>query len=250
MAERLRLLVSVRSVAEARLAAEAGVDFIDLKEPGDGALGGLDTATIATIVAALPAAAGMAVRKLSATIGDTPDGDPVDAVLAKVRAVAACGVDYVKVGIARRPSAAALLAALADCGAAVIPVFVADLGLDAGAVRTACSLGFAGVMVDTADKRAGSLFDVLDAEALRAFVGTARAAGTMVGVAGALQLADLPRVAALAPDYAGFRSAVCRDGRAGSLDAGLLAALCRQGGYASPRQLGKGAAAVMATDQT
>ena len=49
----MKLLVSVRSVEEALLAAEGGADFIDLKEPGRGALGGLPVATIREIVAAL-----------------------------------------------------------------------------------------------------------------------------------------------------------------------------------------------------
>ena len=49
----MKLLVSVRSVEEALLAAEGGADFIDLKEPGAGALGGLPIATIRAIVDAL-----------------------------------------------------------------------------------------------------------------------------------------------------------------------------------------------------
>lgn len=36
----MRMLVSVRDVAEAQEALRAGVDFIDLKEPAAGALGG------------------------------------------------------------------------------------------------------------------------------------------------------------------------------------------------------------------
>jgi hypothetical protein len=40
----------------------------------------------------------------------------------------------------------------------------------------------------------------------------------MVGLAGALRLADAPALAALAPDFAGFRSAVCAGDRSGTLD--------------------------------
>ncbi|HEX3138798.1 MAG TPA: (5-formylfuran-3-yl)methyl phosphate synthase, partial [Rhizobacter sp.] len=46
----MRLLVSVRDEAEALLAAQGGVDFIDLKEPRDGALGGLPAPVIRGIV--------------------------------------------------------------------------------------------------------------------------------------------------------------------------------------------------------
>lgn len=219
---RVGVLVSVRSAAEAEVAARAGVDFIDLKEPRAGALGGLPVATIADIVAGLRALGPHGA--VSATIGDLPTAD-LAGVLARVDAVAACGVDIVKVGIERLPEATALLDALAGSGRTVVPVFVADRGLDDAAVARAAALGFAGVMADTADKAAGSLFDLLPGPALRRFVDAVRAAGRPVGLAGALRLADWPRLATLAPDFAGFRSAVCDGDRGGALQAGRVSAL-------------------------
>ena len=50
----MRMLVSVRDVGEARVAADGGADFIDCKEPRAGALGGLAVETIGAIVEALP----------------------------------------------------------------------------------------------------------------------------------------------------------------------------------------------------
>ena len=47
----MRMLVSVRDVAEAQEALRAGVDFIDLKEPAAGALGGLALPVIREVVA-------------------------------------------------------------------------------------------------------------------------------------------------------------------------------------------------------
>lgn len=214
-----RLLVSVRDPQEARVAAAGGADFIDCKEPGQGALGGLPPATIAAIVATLRDE-GCALP-VSATIGDWPMHERA-AILARVGAVAATGADIVKVGIERDPAAQAVLDDLARCGHAVVPVFVADRGLDMALVGHALGLGFAGVMVDTADKRAGSLFDLLPAAEIERFVAAARAAGTMVGVAGALQRAQAPAIAALRPDFAGFRSAVCEGTRAGALSGALL----------------------------
>ncbi len=217
-----RMLVSVRSVAEALLAADGGADFIDLKEPGGGALGGLPLQTIAAIVAALRARRiGLPV---SATIGDMPM-QPLAPILARVQAVAGCGVDYVKVGIGSTPDAAAVLDALGGCGHPLVPVFIADLGLDFAAVERAGRLGFAALMVDTADKRAGSLFDLMAEADLRRFLATARAAGALSGLAGALRLAQVPALVALAPDFAGFRSAVCAGDRTAALDARRLAAL-------------------------
>lgn len=218
----VRLLISVRSVEEALIAAENGADFTDLKEPRDGALGGLPLKAIREIVAALR------VQNLrlpiSATIGDLPMV-AVAHIVSQVQAVAACGVDYVKVGIERDARAATVIDALAGCGSTVVPVFIADRGLDDALVARACAARsgsrpvFPAIMVDTADKRTGSLFEALPPAALSRFVGTVRASGAKVGVAGALRMAHVDRLARLRPDFAGFRSAVCVADRASRLDA-------------------------------
>ena len=218
----MRMLVSVRDVPEALVAAQGGADFIDLKEPRDGALGGLAVATIAEVVRALREQG----RRLpiSATIGDLPMTD-LDAILARVDAVAACGVDYVKVGIERTAQARAVLDALAGTGHAVVPVFIADRGLDFEQIEHACALKFPALMVDTADKLAGSLFDAMSGAELRRFVGIVRTSGALVGLAGALRPLQLASLQALAPDFAGFRSAVCVGDRSGQLDPERLRAL-------------------------
>ena len=218
----MKILVSVRSVEEALLAASSGVDFIDLKEPSGGALGGLPTPTIRAIVSALrEQGLGLPV---SATIGDVPMAD-ASRIAACVDAVGACGVDYVKVGIERVPQAKAVLDMLARSGWPIVPVFIADHGLDAAHVAHACTLGFPGVMADTADKRAGSLFDAVGAAELQRFVATVRASGKMVGLAGALRLEHCALLAALDPDFAGFRTAVCEGDRTSALDPRRLQAL-------------------------
>jgi (5-formylfuran-3-yl)methyl phosphate synthase len=216
----MRVLVSVRSVNEALIAARGGADFIDLKEPSNGALGGLPVETIAAIVAALRAQ-GIALP-VSATVGDPPRAR----LLAHVAAVAACGVDYVKVGIAGGAGARALLDALARCGPAVVPVFIADQGIDTTLVAHALRLrAFPALMLDTDDKRGGSLFQRVPQRDLVRFVEVSRDSGTMAGLAGALRLQDLPALAAVAPDFAGFRSAVCNGDRRAALDEGRLRAL-------------------------
>lgn len=215
----IRLLVSVRSVEEALCVADGGADFIDLKEPARGALGGLPAGTIRDIVAALRTQG--STLPVSATIGDVPMHE-LDDILARVATVGGCGVDIVKVGIERSPAAGAVLRALAAGGRPLVPVFIADRGLDERAVSLALSLGFAGVMVDTADKRAGSLFEALPVEAVQRFVAMAREAGVMVGVAGALRREQAPLIAQLRPDFAGFRSAVCAGERSAALDAQRL----------------------------
>ena len=227
----MRMLVSVRDVAEAQEALRAGVDFIDLKEPSAGALGGLALPVIRAVVAALRAGdaeqdAGRAhAPMISATIGDLPP-DGLERILERARAVGACGVDLVKVGVPGRGAAAcAVLEALAALPLAIVPVLIADDGLDTAVIDAACAPAFAAVMADTQAKRAGSLLELLGADVLAAFIDRAHAAGRMVGLAGALRLADLPQLARLGPDFAGFRSAVCDGSRAGRLDPGRLEAL-------------------------
>lgn len=217
----MKLLVSVRSEEEALAAADAGADFIDLKEPSAGALGGLPAATIRGILARLGERPGELSRPpVSATIGDFPAGD-IDAILSRVREVHDCGVDHVKVGVERGPDAPALLHALAGLGLPLIPVLIADDGIDAGLVAGAAAGSFPAVMLDTADKRSGTLLDIVPEAQLRAFIATVRGAGAAAGLAGALRLVDVPRLLSLDPDFAGFRSAVCAPspaGRAGPLD--------------------------------
>jgi uncharacterized protein (UPF0264 family) len=218
----MRLLVSAKNLAEALAAASAGADFIDLKDPTAGALGGLSIQRIAAITAALrerhPAGA------ISATIGDA-DGTPIADVLMRVAAVAACGVDYVKVGV-EGDDGPPLLDALARCGAPVVPVLIADRGVDFGLVERALSSAvYPALMLDSMDKRAGSLLQRLELAPLRAFVAAARARSTLCGLAGALRIDDVPQLHALAPDFAGFRSAVCVGERDGALDAQRVGAL-------------------------
>ena len=220
----IRLLASVRDETEALAAAAGGADFIDLKEPGAGALGGLPPARIRAIVAALRRA--RPGVPISATIGDHP-ADELARIDALVTTVGECGVDYVKVGVAGGSAEARrlLLNRLAAATPAVVPVFIADRGLDLAVVEHACRLPFPALMADTEDKGAGSLFDCIAVADLARFVALVRGAGKLVGLSGALREHHLAGLAVLAPDFAGFRGALCDGTRAGALDPAKLARL-------------------------
>jgi dihydroneopterin aldolase len=71
--------------------------------------------------------------------------------------------------------------------------------------------GFAGVMLDTARKTGGRLLDHMDITQLALFVDAAHAHGLMAGLAGSLEMPDIPRLLPLAPDVLGFRRALCAD---------------------------------------
>jgi dihydroneopterin aldolase len=217
-----RLLASVRSAEEARVVLRGGADIIDLKEPALGALGRLADATIRAAVAAV---AGR--RPVSATIGDLPL-DPA-AVGRAVAQMAALGVDIVKIGFFPGDAAATLaaLAPLARSGVRMAAVLFADRRPDLRLVDDCAAAGFHGVMLDTADKRAGPLTRHLDLAALDAFVRRARRHAMLAGLAGSLGAADVPLLLPLAPDYLGFRSALAAGSRDGPLDPAAVAAVRR-----------------------
>ncbi len=209
------LLASVRSYDEAFDAAQAGAELIDLKEPRDGALGGVPVDEIARIVRALRAH--YPVKPISAAIGDVPT-EALDDISMRVIDVGATGVDYVKVGVTPGPAARRCLTQLAGLPATVVPVLLCDEGVDAELAEYAAELGFAGVMFDTASKNGRTLFDCVDMATLARCLGVIGAHGSMTGVAGSLGWAQLAQIHALAPDFAGFRTALCAEGRAARLD--------------------------------
>ena len=224
----VRLLVSVRDVEEARCAAEAGADFIDLKEPAEGALGALGPQRITAIVAMLRAR--HPSLRISATVGDLPPGERSE-ILARVRRVAECGVHDVKVGLWPGPAAqaAALLDALAACRASVVPVLLADDGIPEPLLRQVLRRrAFHAVMVDTAAKEQGSLLQRIPLATLADFVTAVRSHGALAGLAGSLRLEDADALRALAPDFAGFRGALTVGARAAALDPRLVRQLRRR----------------------
>jgi (5-formylfuran-3-yl)methyl phosphate synthase len=215
-----KLLASIRSPAEAAIAIAGGADIIDLKEPAAGALGRLPEDVLRACLATV---AGR--RPVSATIGDLPLA--ATPVLAAARAMAETGVDIVKLGIFAGDASAtiAALGALARTGVRLVAVCFADRNPDFDMIRRCADAGFYGVMLDTADKRAGSLTRHLPPERLTRFLELARARRLLAGLAGSLAAADLPLLLPLAPDFVGFRSALTSGGRAAPIDAAAVARL-------------------------
>lgn len=204
-----KLLASVRNVEEARAALSAPADVLDLKEPRRGALGALDLQTVREIV---DACAGE--RPLSATVGDLPP-DPAE-ISKKTEELAAAGVDYVKIGFFDSRYFEICAGALAPVAkrCALVGVLFADRLRDfEGPSRLLKHAGFTGVMIDTADKSLGSVRKLADEQTLRRFILTARELSLLCGVAGSLTLEDVEPLAALGPDYLGFRTALCKNRR-------------------------------------
>ncbi|MDF9391906.1 MULTISPECIES: (5-formylfuran-3-yl)methyl phosphate synthase [Methylococcus] len=218
------MLASVRNLAEARIAREAGVDIVDLKAPERGSLGALPAEEVGLIVAEMHGTV-----PVSATIGDLPlDPDPI---CRAVLAMAAAGVDYVKIGMFRGGdwgSTLATLAHLAGRGTRLIAVLFADDLPDFDWIVRLKRAGFAGAMLDTRDKASGPLTSLLDRPTLEQFVGETREQGLLCGLAGSLRKEDIPELLSLKPDYLGFRGALCHSARrTAGLDPDAVAAVRR-----------------------
>ena len=199
------MLASVTDDLECEMAITAGVDIIDLKDPANGALGALPPNRISSIVSKL---AGR--RPVSATLGDLP----ADSVLLRreIQRCAGSGVDYVKIGVFSFEHIDACLEAAVHSSrnVALIAVFFADRDPPLHTLPEFSAVGFTGVMLDTADKLGGGLLENLDSRRIQQFIDQARNHGLLCGLAGSLKLQDIPQLLPLAPDYLGFRGALCR----------------------------------------
>lgn len=219
-----RLLASIADLGEMEAAREGGADIVDLKDPTRGALGAWAPDRLEAAVA-LWRSWDASRPDLSATIGDQPMRP--DAVLAAAQRTAETGVPLVKVGFTAGRGAAGCIAALAPIArrTRLVAVLFADQDPDLALIDRAADAGFFAAMLDTADKKAGSLTSHMDQERLAAFLARARGRRLVTGLAGSLSRADIAALAAFRPDYLGFRGALCRAGRESGLDPAAMAAI-------------------------
>ena len=219
-----RFLASVTTAAEAERALDHGADIIDAKDPARGALGALPLATICAIVAA-----GNGRAPVSATIGDLPSD--ANTMVAAAYSTAATGVHFVKAGFFEGSAHGDAIAALgaADLGRArLIGVLMADLKPDLELIIAMAKAGFAGVMLDTANKTDGGLLDAMPARRIAEFVQLARVHDLIAGLAGSLRAADIAPLMKFSPNVLGFRGALCASGRTGALDAGRVRSIAAE----------------------
>jgi uncharacterized protein (UPF0264 family) len=204
--------VSVRDAAEARLAAGAGADLVDAKDPARGALGALPAPEVRAIVAAVGREA------LTSAVAGEPQTAPE--LAAALLSLDDCGLEFIKVALPTGPLGdTETEAALAPCRTPIIAAFFAEDGVDPGLLPRLARAGFAGAMIDTRVKDGRRLPDLIPPSRLGAFVEACRAAGLICGLAGSLAIDDIPALAGLGPDYLGFRGGLCAGAdRRGALD--------------------------------
>jgi dihydroneopterin aldolase len=208
-----RFLASVCSSDEARLAVEGYADIIDCKNPRQGALGALPPETIVDIVKAVDNQ-----RPISATIGN--DIPTARTLRDAIQVTTDCGVDYVKFGLFDADAARTYAPVLRQVESqhALIAVCFADLYDPGPLLRELADNGVRGVMIDTANKHAGSLTSLWSRRRIGALVSETHRLGLLCGLAGRLHLDDVATLLPFHADYLGFRSALCAGDRSGRLD--------------------------------
>jgi (5-formylfuran-3-yl)methyl phosphate synthase len=225
----MQLMISVVSAGEALEALAGGADILDVKNPDEGSLGAQFPRVIQQIRHSAPRPA-----KVSAAIGDMPNL-PGTAALAAFGA-AACGADYVKVGLYGPKTQTEALLLLQEVKQAIngFPDVAVIAGGYADSHRAgtlnplllpaiALEAGVAGCLLDTAIKDGRGLFDFLTPQALQTLADEAHNCGLLFALAGGLQAQDLSTAHDLGADVVGIRTAACQDDRRnGPLDAGRV----------------------------
>jgi uncharacterized protein (UPF0264 family) len=222
-----KLLVSVRSAAEAEAALAGGADLIDVKEPKRGSLGAADARTLAAV---LTTVAGL--RPVSAALGELREsfwkGPP-----------ALPGLAYVKWGLSGfRGHAAPLwqweltcaVRRLAEVNAGCKAVAVAYADWERAeapppdeVLALAAELRLGAFLLDTWGKDGRTLLDWLPAAEVARLCERGRAAGLPVALGGSLGPAQLAALAAARPDWFAVRGAACCNGdRSAAVEAGRV----------------------------
>ncbi|QDU64921.1 hypothetical protein Pan216_58150 [Planctomycetes bacterium Pan216] len=228
---RPRLLVSVRSPAEATAALDGGAEIIDVKEPDRGSLGAADPHVIREILEVVRQQDSRVVSAALGELGELGTPWPTD-----LRA----DLDFAKVGLARAHATnwreqLGKLAKRWEFGPRLVPVAYADheraeAPAPADVLDWAMASSSRLLLLDTFGKDGTSLENWLSLDAVGGLVTTARRAGIAFAVAGSLRadsvrsLANAP--ADIRPAIIAVRGAACADDdRTNGIDAARVAAL-------------------------
>ena len=216
----MKVLISVVSLEEAKIALKAKADILDIKNPEEGSLGAQFPWLIKQIVNELKGSGILC----SATLGDLPY-KPGTVSLAALGA-ASCGVDYIKAGLygARGYDEAFIMMKnmihairMVNTSAIVVAAGYADYKRFGGIgykdlVKAAKDSGADVVMVDTAIKDGKNLLDAMNPDQVKEFIDLSHEAGLLVALAGSIKKEHIIDLAQLNPDIIGIRGEVCNNG--------------------------------------
>lgn len=240
MSHKIRLLISPRTIEEARIVINNQIDYIDCKNPEEGSLGANFPWIIKEMKGLIPS---NSPQLLSATIGDFPNL-PGSASLAALGA-AVSGADIIKVGLKGPKDEKSAIKLMKNVVKAVkdyndktkvvaagyadqsrmnsspefmkLPIIASESGSDI-------------VMLDTYIKDNKGLFDFLTIDQLIQFKHEAELYDLEVALAGNLRKKDIPLIYDVSPNIIGVRSVVCEgyDRNNGSIKSQLIVELKRE----------------------
>ncbi len=234
MSHKIRLLISPKTIEEAKIIVANHIDYIDCKNPDEGSLGANFPWVISEMKKLIPPES---PQLLSATIGDFPNL-PGSASLAALGA-AVSGADIIKVGLKGPKDERTGIELMKKVVKAVkdydddIRVVVAGY---ADRIRMKTSPEFMSIpsialesgadiaMLDTFIKDKKGLFDFLSVDQLVQFKDKAKDRNLDVALAGNLRKKDIPLLIKISPDIIGVRSVVCEgyDRMNGSIKSELI----------------------------
>lgn len=211
------LLVSVVNGVEANAAFEGGADFIDIKNPAEGALGAPRPGVIADICRQYKGK-----KAISVALGEFP-GKPSAAALVAMGA-AQFQPDYLKIAFLEDATRAEIVTTLQEIRLGV--AYVQPEAIPVVAVAYADTLssaswtledfitfahegGAQGCLVDTCVKNGTSLPQFLSAQQISEFIASCHDYELFCGLAGSLKPEEIGSLLTLGPDIIGVRSAVC-----------------------------------------
>lgn len=227
----MKILVSIISAEEARLAAVLKPDILDIKNPSEGSLG----AQYPWVVEESVRVAERTGILCSATLGDLPY-KPGTAALAAY-GLALCGARYIKAGLhgvkdyhkgLHLMESIVKAVRMVSSGIFMVASGYADFRRFGGLpytdlVKVAADSDSDVVMVDTAIKDGQTLFDAMTMDEIAEFIHLGHAAGLTVALAGSIKIEHLPTLTQLNPDIIGIRGAICTTSdRSSTIDATKL----------------------------
>lgn len=218
---RCQLLVSVRDSQEAEICLNAGVDWIDLKEPDNGSLGMPSLNTAKSVHSILGNYASRSVA-----LGELAQAPPFSDVVELSRLF-----PYVKLGLAglaeNKDWPEQLCQIRQKITSDLVPVIYADWE-DCRAPSPNHVLDWIScnptplLLIDTCCKDGSHLLEHLDVDPLKAIIDRAASVGTRVLLGGSLTVAQLPAVMALPCMAIAIRGAVCPENRNDSISSALV----------------------------
>ncbi len=227
-----QLLISVTSVKEAQIALQCGADFIDLKDPKQGALGALPLEVVTDIVTFIGGKDLPEKKVISATVGDLAMEPAL--LQQQVLTLSKTKVDIVKIGFFGELNAGAInyqpcldaLRPIAESGVMLIAVLFVEYEYAEDLVSAIKGAGFYGVMLDTAEKNGTTFLNYFSVDEIKSVAKSVQSQGLLFGLAGSLNLQHIGVIKEIAPDYMGFRGGVCaNNNRKSELDPDKIRAI-------------------------